>query len=316
VNAAASGEIAGDWFASGGAGALDGALRKARDERFTGRLGARDAAGIGIHLVDGLITAVVTPMAPGPDSLLVKSGRVGQADWSWAVDATGGHEALDEALFSRSLVGRGELDVIRAAALFDGIFAVLLDAPAAWEAEQGGASGFEPVLPLTPGVPPETALAEAARRHAQLSRRWGRPAQLARTRPLATAKAAQQGPGITPRHRELVLCANGRRTPRDIAFVLGRGLYAVMIDICQAERRGLLQTREQAAPATLPSAAPRRAEPAPDEAGTRAGSEPGEEGAPPDSAPRRLPQRPARRPGAGRAEGMTPYSSFERTHTE
>jgi hypothetical protein len=222
------------------------------------------------------------------------------------VDSAGGHERLDETLFSLALVGRGELDVIRAAALFDGVFAVLLDAPDGWEAEQG-VPAWAPALPFVPGVAPEAALAEAARRHAQLTRRWGPPAQLARTRPLATPKAAQQGPGISPRHRALILCANGRRTPRDIAFVLGRGLYAVMIDIAQAERRGLLQTREQAAPAALPSTAARRAEPTKGDAATA-------DSAPPDSTPRRLPQRAAR--PAVRAEGMTPYSNFDRTHTD
>ena len=291
-----SGVVDRDWSAFSSTTALEGALRQAHYERLTGRLAAPGFVGVEILLADGLVTAVLTPASPGPDSVLLRSGRVNQVEWARAVDAVGERGRLDEILVSRSLVRGGELDVIRVAALFDAMFAVCLDAPEDWEARPAG-SGIEPPLPLVPGIPPALLLAEADRRCAKLSRRWGSPAQLARTRPQVTVKATQAGTGAIERHREILLCANGRRTPRDIAFVLGRGVYAVMVDLGQLESRGMVQTKEQAVPAALPSAAPRRIE---GEARSEAAA------VPPEHLPQRI------RPAA-RAEGMTPYQTFDRT---
>ena len=292
-----------DWSAFNSTTALQGALRQAHYESFTGRLTALGAAAVEMRLVDGLVTAIATPAAPGPDSLLLKSGRVNQADWSRAVDTVGEHGRLDETLVSRALVPGGELDVIRVSALFDGMFAVCLDAPEDWETRPPG-SGAEPALPLLPGVPPATLLAEAGRRYAKLTHRWGSPAHLARARPHATAKATHPGTAVIARHREILLCANGRRTPRDIAFVLGRGVYAVMVDLGQLESRGMVQAKEPTAATALPSAAPRRLEA---DSGTAAR-------AAARQVPQQLPQR-AQRPSA-RAEGMTPYPSFDRTQAD
>jgi hypothetical protein len=288
-------EVGGRWFASASADALDGALRQAHEERFTGRLAALGTAGAEIHLADGLVTAIVTPAAPGPDSLLLKSGRVSEADWSRAVDSTGARGRLEETVVSGSLVGQGELDVIRTAALFDAMFALCLDAPEEWQA-RAPEPETEPALALLPGVAPAILQAEAARRHAQLTRRWGPPALLARARPVATAKAARDASGVILRHREIVLCANGRRTSRDIAFILGRGVYAVMIDIGLAERRGLLQTKGQPSSDTaLPSVAPRG--PVPEVARSVAGRA--------AQSPQQLPRRASR--SSPQAEGMTPF---------
>jgi hypothetical protein len=291
-----SGVVDRDWSAFSSTTALEGALRQAHYERFTGRLAAPGAVGVEIRLADGLVTAILTPAAPGPDSVLLRSGRVNQVEWARAVDTVGERGRLDETLVSRSLVRGGELDVIRVAALFDAMFAVCLDAPEDWQARPAD-SGVEPPLPLVPGIPPAVLLAEADRRSTKLSRRWGSPARLAQTRPQVTAKATQAGTGAVERHREILLCANGRRTPRDIAFVLGRGVYAVMVDLGQLENRGMVQTQEQPAPAALPSVAPRRIE----------GEDRAEAAA---AAPEHLPRRV--RPPA-RAEGMTPYQSFDRT---
>ena len=287
-----------DWSAFSSTTVLESALRRAHYEGFTGRLAAPDAVGVEIRLVEGLVTAVLTPAAPGPDSVLLRSGRVSQLDWSRAVDTAGERGRLDETLVSRALVNGGELDVIRVSALFDAMFAVCLDAPEDWEAQPPG-SGAEPPLPLVPGIAPALLLTEADRRSAKLSHRWGSPARLARTRPQVTAKATQAGTSAIERHREILLCANGRRTPRDIAFVLGRGVYAVMTDLGRLEKRGMVQTKDPAVPTMLPSVASRRieAEPRPAAAAVL-----------PEQLPRRVGQR-----SAARAEGMTPYRGFDRT---
>ncbi|HEX6854507.1 MAG TPA: hypothetical protein VF204_04355 [Streptosporangiaceae bacterium] len=43
-----------------------------------------------------------------------------------------------------------------------------------------------------------------------------------------------------PGQREILALANGRRTPRDIAFALGRGVYAVTLEVDRMRRAGLV----------------------------------------------------------------------------
>ncbi|BBC33096.1 hypothetical protein SGFS_043900 [Streptomyces graminofaciens] len=62
---------------------------------------------------------------------------------------------------------------------------------------------------------------------------------------------------LTRRHLDLVESANGRRTPRDIAFARGRGLYAVMLDLIRLESFGVVQWETRTTFDGRPSTAPR-----------------------------------------------------------
>ena len=57
------------------------------------------------------------------------------------------------------------------------------------------------------------------------------------------------------RDRTLLLSVNGRRTPRDLAFATGRGVYPVMLDLLRlTARRFLVQAVEPHAPGPLVTA--------------------------------------------------------------
>ena len=43
-----------------------------------------------------------------------------------------------------------------------------------------------------------------------------------------------------PGQREILALANGRRTARDVAFALGRGVYAVTLEADRMRRAGLV----------------------------------------------------------------------------
>ncbi|MGQ4431164.1 hypothetical protein ACN6K3_002292, partial [Streptomyces sp. SAS_260] len=95
-------------------------------------------------------------------------------------------------------------------------------------------------------------------------------------------------PGTLPaRHRAVLTTTDGRRTARDVAFTLGRGLFAVMLDLRHLLDRGLVEPHTPP-PDRRPSTAPRVS------STTATPSVPG-----PASLPRRLPGRnsvPAHRP--------------------
>ncbi|MFI7504044.1 hypothetical protein ACIBVL_37295 [Streptomyces sp. NPDC049687] len=236
-----------------------------------------------LHVRDGLVVALETPGAPGVEAILLKSGRLTEEAWTSvrATDTT--HERLARELVSGGLLGAGELEVVSLAALFDAAFALSLNRPTNWEVGEP-----VPVLYGGTGVPPERLVAETTRRFGLLAAEPGSIARSARDRvhPTSAAALPESTAGLPPRHQALLSAADGRRTPRDLAFALGRGLFAVLLDLRHLLALELVQYTAPAGAAVRPSTAPRT---------------PGSD-APPAPAttalPRRLPRRTGHQPAA------------------
>jgi hypothetical protein len=126
------------------------------------------------------------------------------------------------------------------------------------------------VLPLQPGAEPDSLLTETTRRIRVLATL---PARNGRDRIVAATGAVQPGVRLGDGQDEILALSDGRRTARDIAFALGRGVYATMLQLSRMQRTGLLvavssraadaaaaQARRPAArnDAPLASALPRR----------------------------------------------------------
>ncbi|MEV7384701.1 MULTISPECIES: hypothetical protein [unclassified Streptomyces] len=191
-----------------------------------------------IHVRDGLVVGMETPGAPGVEVLLLKSRRVAEEDWA-AVRATGTDPArLARELVAQGLLGATELEITGQAALFDAAFALALTSPDGWEV-----TAPRPLLETEAAVPPARLVTENTRRIRLLANERGATARFARDRlePAPEARDPQRVARLSPRHRTVLTAADGRRTPRDIAFTLGRGLFAVMLDLRDLLALGLLQ---------------------------------------------------------------------------
>ncbi|WP_262060446.1 hypothetical protein [Streptomyces sp. STR69] len=244
--------------------------------------------GGSIHVRDGLVVAMETPGAPGIEGLLLRSGRISEEAWSAVRASDTTHEHLAAELVERGLVGAGELEVISLSALFDAAFALSLAVPGSWEVADP-----VPALYRNDGVTPERLLDEVSRRINLLAGEPGSVAALARTRVRSVSAAGLPGTvgGLPARHHEVLAHADGRGTARDIAFALGRGLFAVMMDLRHLLDRGLVQPHTPS-PDNRPSTAARGAPTAP-QAGASAA---------PDSVPL-----PRRRPGRNAAPEPRPH---------
>ncbi|MDX3456661.1 hypothetical protein PV396_32725 [Streptomyces sp. ME02-8801-2C] len=229
---------------------LPALLLELREERFSGTVRVEGTPGGTLQLREGLVGAVETPGAPTATSLLLTSGRIGDEDWLAACAAQRDADLLGERLVADGLVGAGELEVICAAAVFDGAFAMSLGAPGSWQLSER-----EPAVLARPGVEPRRLTDETTRRIALLIRLWGPPGDLARVRPVP-GTGVVEGP-LSGRHENILNQVNGRRTARDIAFALGRGLYAVMLDLIRMQTLGLLRWETPTVPGGRPSTAPR-----------------------------------------------------------
>ncbi|MYS81092.1 hypothetical protein [Embleya scabrispora] len=221
-------------------------------ERFTGAVVVSGTPGGTLHLRDGLVVAVRTPASPAPDVLLLRSRRIAEPDWIAAGEASRTDGPLADTLVALGLVRAPELSALCLATVFDGAFAMSLGTSAGWQVDD---SVPAPDLIAEPGVEPRRLTDETARRMLVLSQLWGPLVDFAATR---INPAAQPAVGTLPvRYRDILLGANGRRAPRDLAFALGRGLYPVMLDLARMSARRLVQRDAPAGAGPTPIVAPR-----------------------------------------------------------
>ncbi|MFJ4406686.1 hypothetical protein [Streptomyces sp. NPDC088910] len=229
-------------------------LAQLRQERFTGAVTVEGGPGGTLFLREGLVGAVETPAAPSARSLLLKSGRIDEREWEAALAALPENGELGAVLTARGSVTAAELFVVCTAALFDGAFAMALQPVTGWRTDPergpGHGPGRGPELAAWPGQEPAHLTEETALRLRTLREMVPSVAEFARG--AVRAEARSDADRIGERGRTLLLAANGRRTPRDLAFALGRGVYPVMLDLARiATRRAAARDDDPLAPRPL-----------------------------------------------------------------
>jgi hypothetical protein len=234
---------------------LPGLLLGLRNAGFSGGVAVSGCPDGTIHLRDGLVVAVETPGAPTAEAMLLRTRRVSEADWETARAAGSASGDLGAALLADGLVGAAELDMVRTSALFDGAFAMALSPPGDWEVD---ATATAPLLAAAQGIEPLRLTDETARRLGLLNQLWGPPATFAKARIRPSSRAGSGAVHLSPRYQDILLSADGRRTPRDIAFLLGRGVYAVMLDLTRLDARRLIERDPPRGPTPAGAVARRR----------------------------------------------------------
>ena len=225
--------------ASGPPRSLRQALRDCAADGLSGVLEVTGEPGGTICFSGGGVVAVETPGAPGPEVILLRSGRIPEPGWAGAfAAAAAGGGALGPELVARDLIGAGELEAVLRIALADAMFVLSGGQVATCQAEPGAVDGQ---LALEPSAEVGWLLAEASRRMRVLALL---PGLVEHDRDRMTAAPGAVPPGVILGHGqdEILALANGRRTPRDMAFALGRGVYATTLQLVQMYGAGLLVT--------------------------------------------------------------------------
>lgn len=204
-------------------------------DRATGVLHVAGQPGGTVHLADGMVVAIDTPGAPGPEVILLRSGRVPESGWAAAFTAAAADGRMGAELVRRGLIGNGELEAVLRAVLADGMFALASGQVDDCRLDQAAVACL---LPLDPPADPGWLLSETSRRQHVLA---SMPNQIAHDRDRVT-RGPSAAPGATQdtRQDEILALANGRRTARDMAFVLGCGVYALTLEFARMHSRGLL----------------------------------------------------------------------------
>jgi hypothetical protein len=186
-----------------------------------------------VYLADGGICGCETPGAPSLEVILLRSGQIAEGDWNAAFTAAAvAGRPLTGELVGHGLLGAGETEALLRTTLADAFFAVLSGHLDGWTA----GTATDCPLPLDPPARPEWLLGEAARREQVLAAFPG-PSIGARDR-VAPAPAGRGGPQTG--QAEVLALADGRRTVRDLAFILGRGLYETTLELARMRAANLV----------------------------------------------------------------------------
>jgi hypothetical protein len=257
--------------ASGPPRSLRQALRDCAADRLSGVLEVTGEPGGTIYFSGGGVVAIETPGAPGPEVILLRSGRIPEPGWAAAfAAAAAGGGALGPELVARDLIGAGELEAVLRIALADAMFVLSGGRVATCQAEPGAVDGQ---LALEPPAEVGWLLAETSRRMRVFALL---PGLVEHDRDRMAAAPGALPPKVILGHGqdEILALANGRRTPRDMAFALGRGVYATTLQLVHMYGAGLLVTASHRAvtpagpaPASRPAVAPGRGPRAPESPG-------------------------------------------------
>ncbi|WP_259371220.1 transcriptional regulator [Streptomyces sp. SCUT-3] len=250
-------------------------LGRLAEQRATGAL--RGPAGT-VYLVDGAVQHAESPCAPHLDVLLTACGKISPQAWEESVRAAAPAHRVGRYLVENGRLTRGELELCHLVALYDAAF-FALSGGTGRDAAGLGEYGFEPgavhwLGPVLP-VPVPSLVRETERRGALLDRLsdWSRldaAAVVPRPRPVGCRRLP------TPGQRRLLEAADGRRTPADIARLLGRPAYATVLDVRRLAAAGLVAAPDRPAPPAPQrrsgAAAPGGAAPAAGASASRRGS--------------------------------------------
>ena len=219
----------------------------------TGALRVEDPPGGAIFIVEGGLTYAECGLVSGVDKLLTASGRVPAEVWRGAVAAGRATGRTGESLIAEGHISHNELALSVLSALMDAAF-FLFDAAVG--------ARFEPdaVNPLGPFCYVEfaAACAEVDRRRRLLTDVWPEPAiDTAAVVPSRRLRGHQVS--LTAVQWEIVANADRRRSPADLARLLGRETFVMLLEARRLVRSGLIEPGRPGGSAVAESVAAVRA---------------------------------------------------------
>ncbi|MFG2821467.1 hypothetical protein ACGFX4_18810 [Kitasatospora sp. NPDC048365] len=167
--------------------------------------------------------------------MLLTSGRVGKNDWASCRRDAAAEGGLGPVLLSRSLVGPNELQVVCMMSAADAAFAM---AVGRIDGSTQTVDGEPPELSAPQGIDRDWLLGETGRRLAALASLRNPLSPITdRVRSTPAARDTE----LSDARADLLRHADGRHTARDIAVLLGRGLFAVTTELSRMAGEGLIE---------------------------------------------------------------------------
>ena len=211
-------------------------LTQVAGERQTGTLVVGGHPGGAVYVLEGQVVYAESPAAPGVGELLTSSGRLAGRTWQHALDQGTSTARVGRLLVEQGHLTQGELELCVLGATYDAAYFALAAEAAPVEFLGGATHWLGPVVHIDP-----VAVDREVRRRVRM---------LDEIFPDSRVDVAAVTPvGRPPRERiwltapqwELLVHADGQRTPADLALLLGKAGFATIQELRRLAALGLLE---------------------------------------------------------------------------
>ncbi|MEV6346554.1 DUF4388 domain-containing protein [Actinoplanes sp. NPDC051851] len=211
-------------------------LTQVAGERQTGALVVGGHPGGAVYIFEGRVIYAESPAAPGVGELLTSSGRLAGRTWQNALDLGTSTARVGRLLVEQGHLTQGELELCVLGSTYDAAYFVLAAEHATVDFLPAATHWLGPVVHIDAAA----VLREVRRRVRLLDEIHPNP--LIDTAPvIPVTRAPRERVTLTAPQWELLVHADGQRTPADLAQLLGRSGYATIQELRRLAAQGLIE---------------------------------------------------------------------------
>ena len=220
-------------------------LTQIAGDRQTGALVVGGQPGGTVYLIDGLVSYAESPAAPGVGELLTASGRLAPRTWQAALDAGTSRAQVGRLLLDQGHLTQGELELVVLGTTYDAAYFALAAASAPVDFLDGATHWMGQVVRVE-----AAAINRESRRRARLLDEICPDPRIDTEPVIPVPRPPVERVTVTAAQWELLVQADGQRTPADLAQLLGRAGYATIQELRRLAALGLIERPEVRAPPT------------------------------------------------------------------
>ncbi|GAA4585259.1 hypothetical protein BJY16_002973 [Actinoplanes octamycinicus] len=211
-------------------------LTRIADERQTGALVVGGHPGGAVYVFEGRVIYAESPAAPGVGELLTSSGRLAGRTWQNALDLATSSARVGRLLVEQGHLTQGELELCVLGATYDAAYFVLATGAAPVDFLPSATHWLGPVVHIDAAA----VQREVLRRVKLLDDIFPNPR--IDTAPVSpVSRPPRERVTVTAMQWELLIHADGQRTPADLALLLGRAGYATIQELRRLAALGLIE---------------------------------------------------------------------------
>jgi hypothetical protein len=214
-------------------------LTQVAEERQTGALVIGGHPGGAVYVLEGRVIYAESPAAPGVGELLTSSGRLAGRTWQNALDLGTSTARVGRLLVEQGHLTQGELELCVLGATYDAAYFALGASSAPIEFLDGATHWLGAVVHIDPA-----AINREVRRRARLLDEIFADPRVDTAAVSPVARPPRERVTLTAFQWELLVNADGQRTPADLALLLGKAGYATIQELRRLAAQGLIELPE------------------------------------------------------------------------
>ncbi|MEV4344028.1 DUF4388 domain-containing protein [Actinoplanes sp. NPDC049596] len=214
-------------------------LTQVAGERQTGTLVVGGHPGGAVYVLEGRVIYAESPAAPGVGELLTASGRLAGRTWQNALDLGTSTARVGRLLVEQGHLTQGELELCVLGATYDAAYFALSAPEAPIDFLPEATHWLGPIAHIDPA-----AITREVRRRVRLLDEIFPDARVDTAAVTPASRLPRERVTVTALQWELLINADGQRTPADLALLLGKAGYATIQELRRMAALGLLELPE------------------------------------------------------------------------